>query len=93
LIKSLLEFGLTRSVIIVLGLLVFCAAGLVAFSKLRSPRSACRRVQRPLATVVVGGMFVGPLLLLVVAPALRNIFLSKTSRKRPVAVTEGNPDG
>ncbi len=33
-IKSLLEFGLTRSAIIVLGLLVFCAAGLVAFSKL-----------------------------------------------------------
>ncbi len=35
------------------------------------------QVQRPLATVVVGGMFIGPLLLLVVAPALRKIFLSK----------------
>jgi heavy metal efflux system protein len=34
LIKSLLVFGLTRSAIIVLGLAVFCAAGLVAFSKL-----------------------------------------------------------
>ena len=33
-IKSLLQFGLTRSAIIVLGLIVFCAAGLVAFSKL-----------------------------------------------------------
>ena len=33
-IKSLLEFGLTRSAIIVLGLAVFCAAGLVAFSRL-----------------------------------------------------------
>ena len=33
-IKSLLVFGLTRSAIIVLGLLVFCAAGLVAFTKL-----------------------------------------------------------
>ena len=33
-IKSLLEFGLTRSAIVVLGLVVFCAAGLVAFSKL-----------------------------------------------------------
>ena len=32
------------------------------------------QVQRPLATVVVGGMFIGPLLLLVVAPALRKIF-------------------
>jgi len=34
LIKSVLEFGLTRSAIIVLGLAVFCAAGLVAFSRL-----------------------------------------------------------
>ncbi len=35
------------------------------------------QVQRPLATVVVGGMFIGPLLLLVVAPALRGIFLAR----------------
>lgn len=35
------------------------------------------QVQRPLATVVVGGMFIGPVLLLVVAPALRQIFLSR----------------
>jgi heavy metal efflux system protein len=35
------------------------------------------QVQRPLATVVVGGMFIGPLLLLIVAPALRRIFLAQ----------------
>ena len=35
------------------------------------------QVQRPLATVVVGGMFIGPRLLLIVAPALRKIFLSR----------------
>ena len=35
------------------------------------------QVQRPLATAVVGGMFIGPLLLLVVAPALRRIFLAR----------------
>jgi cobalt-zinc-cadmium resistance protein CzcA len=35
------------------------------------------QVQRPLATVVVGGMFIGPLLLLLVAPALRRIFLAR----------------
>lgn len=39
------------------------------------------QVQRPLATVVVGGMFIGPILLLIVAPALRKIFLSN---ERPV---------
>ncbi len=34
------------------------------------------QVQRPLATVVVGGMLLGPIMLLVVAPALREAFLS-----------------
>lgn len=33
------------------------------------------QVQRPLATVIVGGMLVGPILLLVVVPALQSIFL------------------
>jgi len=35
------------------------------------------QVQRPLATVVVGGMLLGPLMLLVVVPALRMVFLRK----------------
>jgi len=35
------------------------------------------QVQRPLATVVVGGMLVGPILLLVVVPALRMMFLER----------------
>jgi len=33
------------------------------------------QVQRPLATVVVGGMLLGPIMLLVVAPALQMMFL------------------
>jgi cobalt-zinc-cadmium resistance protein CzcA len=41
------------------------------------------QVQRPLATVVVGGMFIGPVLLLIVAPALRKIFLSRESQPAP----------
>ena len=45
------------------------------------------QVQRPLATVVVGGMFIGPLLLLVVAPALRKIFLSR----EPAPSEESDP--
>jgi heavy metal efflux system protein len=44
------------------------------------------QVQRPLATVVVGGMFIGPLLLLVVAPALRKIFLGR--EEQPAAIGE-----
>jgi Cu/Ag efflux pump CusA len=138
LIKPLLEFGLTRSAIIVPGLLVFAAA-LVAFSKLNIEAYPDRvpvileisaqaaglsaedmekyhsmpmevglfpvaishgihsQAQRPLATVVVGGTFVGPLLL-IVAPALRRIFLSRDAEHNaiagePAAVTEGNPDG
>ena len=35
------------------------------------------QVQRPLATVVVGGMLVGPVMLLVVVPALRMMFLGR----------------
>jgi cobalt-zinc-cadmium resistance protein CzcA len=35
------------------------------------------QVQRPLATVVVGGMLIGPLMLLIVVPALQLVFLRK----------------
>lgn len=38
------------------------------------------QVQRPLATVVVGGLFMGPIMLLVVVPALCVVFLSKRDR-------------
>ena len=38
------------------------------------------QVQRPLATVVVGGMFVGPIILLVVVPALQTLFLERGRR-------------
>ena len=41
------------------------------------------QVQRPLATVVVGGMLVGPIMLLVVVPALQTMFLSRAGRRRP----------
>jgi cobalt-zinc-cadmium resistance protein CzcA len=55
------------------------------------------QVQRPLATVVVGGMFIGPLLLLVVAPALRRIFLAsdttETIRAAPNGAQGDNGDG
>jgi cobalt-zinc-cadmium resistance protein CzcA len=48
------------------------------------------QVQRPLATVVVGGMFIGPLLLLVVAPALRRIFLAQETAE--TSDSEDAPD-
>jgi heavy metal efflux system protein len=35
------------------------------------------QVQRPLATVVVGGMFIGPIILLVVVPAIQTLFLDR----------------
>jgi heavy metal efflux system protein len=37
------------------------------------------QVQRPLATVVVGGMFIGPIVLLVVVPALMTLFLDRAN--------------
>src|SRR5262249_37171862 len=35
------------------------------------------QVQRPLATVIVGGMLIGPIMLLVVVPALQSYFLQR----------------
>jgi cobalt-zinc-cadmium resistance protein CzcA len=43
------------------------------------------QVQRPLATVVVGGMLLGPIMLLVVAPALQILFLGKARPAAPDA--------
>ncbi|HEX8896738.1 MAG TPA: efflux RND transporter permease subunit, partial [Terriglobales bacterium] len=41
------------------------------------------QVQRPLATVIVGGMLVGPFMLLVAVPALRMIFIGEDHRVLP----------
>ena len=38
------------------------------------------QVQRPLATVIVGGMLIGPVMLLVIVPALQTAFLGARSR-------------
>ena len=35
------------------------------------------QVQRPLATVVVGGMLIGPIMFLIVVPALQTLFLDR----------------
>jgi heavy metal efflux system protein len=43
------------------------------------------QVQRPLATVIVGGMLVGPIMLLVVVPALRLIVLRDDQKAKPGA--------
>ncbi|MBV8591189.1 MAG: efflux RND transporter permease subunit, partial [Acetobacteraceae bacterium] len=41
------------------------------------------QVQRPLATVIVGGMFLGPILLLVVVPALQMLLLGRDRDPEP----------
>ncbi|MGB8769840.1 MAG: efflux RND transporter permease subunit [Candidatus Korobacteraceae bacterium] len=41
------------------------------------------QVQRPLATVIVGGMLVGPIMLLLAVPALRMIFLGRENGTTP----------
>jgi cobalt-zinc-cadmium resistance protein CzcA len=50
------------------------------------------QVQKPLATVVVGGMLLGPIMLLVVAPAIRQVFLKAYTRssERPNPEEEEN---
>jgi len=50
------------------------------------------QVQRPLATVVVGGLLTGPILLLVVVPPLRMLFLGKENRPgRPPSSPPSGP--
>ena len=46
------------------------------------------QVQRPLATVVVGGMLIGPILLLLVVPALRMVFLGEDDAPAPESPVE-----
>ena len=41
------------------------------------------QVQRPLATVIVGGMLVGPIMLLLVVPPLRMVFLGRENEAVP----------
>jgi cobalt-zinc-cadmium resistance protein CzcA len=43
------------------------------------------QVQRPLATVIVGGMLIGPIMLLVIVPALQSLFLGREAPARPAA--------
>jgi cobalt-zinc-cadmium resistance protein CzcA len=49
------------------------------------------QVQRPLATVVVGGMLLGPIMLLVVAPALQVMVLNWSARMRRRGATLARP--
>jgi cobalt-zinc-cadmium resistance protein CzcA len=49
------------------------------------------QVQRPLATVVVGGMFIGPLILLVVVPALQTLLTGREGGTAPVAEAGEEP--
>jgi heavy metal efflux system protein len=49
------------------------------------------QVQRPLATVVVGGMLIGPIILLVVVPALMTLVLERADRARPAGEEAPHP--
>jgi cobalt-zinc-cadmium resistance protein CzcA len=53
------------------------------------------QVQRPLATVVVGGMLLGPIFLLLVVPALRLevLKLERPKKSRRQILAKGQKDG
>jgi len=52
------------------------------------------QVQRPLATVIVGGMLVGPIMLLLVVPALKMIVLDRSEKKQQTeADADSSTDG
>jgi len=50
------------------------------------------QVQRPLATVVVGGMLIGPVLLLLVVPALQVMFLRDDDEDTATEAPDGTVD-
>jgi cobalt-zinc-cadmium resistance protein CzcA len=50
------------------------------------------QVQKPLATVVVGGMLIGPVIMLVVVPALQTLFLEWKDESAPPSVQEDEQD-
>jgi cobalt-zinc-cadmium resistance protein CzcA len=49
------------------------------------------QVQRPLATVVVGGMLLGSIMLLIATPALRLVFLGREDHKPTDSRPTDNP--
>jgi cobalt-zinc-cadmium resistance protein CzcA len=49
-------------------------------------------VQKPLATVVVGGMIIGPIMLLVVVPALQMLFLGGNKAELDAPAPPANPE-
>jgi cobalt-zinc-cadmium resistance protein CzcA len=50
------------------------------------------QVQKPLAAVVVGGMLIGPILLLLVVPALQRVFLGKDDDTGTATETLAGPE-
>ncbi len=50
------------------------------------------QVQRPLATVIVGGMLIGPLMLLVIVPALQTLILERSSRAEARSTPSREPE-
>jgi cobalt-zinc-cadmium resistance protein CzcA len=48
------------------------------------------QVQRPLAAVVVGGMFIGPIILLVVVPAIQTMVLGRADDTTPAGEPEAS---
>jgi cobalt-zinc-cadmium resistance protein CzcA len=50
------------------------------------------QVQRPLAVVIVGGMLVGPVMLLLVAPALQVLLMSFQAEKLRYAYAAKAPE-
>jgi cobalt-zinc-cadmium resistance protein CzcA len=49
------------------------------------------QVQRPLATVIVGGMLIGPIMLLVIVPALQTLLLNRTGGATTHAAARQSP--
>jgi cobalt-zinc-cadmium resistance protein CzcA len=65
-----------------------CIGGCVGLLPAALSTGIGSQVQKPLALVIVGGIFLAPVLILIVMPVLIGLF---SQRKRPVAALDPRP--
>jgi cobalt-zinc-cadmium resistance protein CzcA len=70
-------------------ILMMCLSACIGLLPAALSNGIGSQVQKPLATVIVGGMLIGPIMLLIVVPALQSLFLRE---ERPAAANAAVPE-
>ena len=70
-------------------ILMMCLSACIGLLPAALSNGIGSQVQKPLATVIVGGMLIGPIMLLIVVPALQSLFLRE---ERPEVANAAVPE-